>query len=774
MYVSFHVVLSLLSHCGICLYDEVEETNYNDSNHYNWTILNHCRDLCMMVQCIPSHQRCDNVENCINRVDEQLCPRMKGEKWIAFSPTSYITIPPILVDFNESGIHISNFTTAGSKSCPFTHFKCPGDLICLPVYMRCNHVYDCPGHEDEAECGRYSVPGFYRCRASLIHLHLSHMCDRLFQCPQMDDELFCNWTCPLNCTCYGSAFFCTSSFSVQQYIELRFVEGRGSGLKPVDFVSNTMLVYLGLASCGVTQLILPRLHNLRCLDLSDNYLHAVNGKDLLVLEELKALSLSGNPLNLQSLSPHRPVYSLTVLDLSKLHIPLFNVDISATFPNVQRFNLSNTGTKVSPYAFQKLRNLHVLDIRGCHLNQFHRNVFSGLQQLEVVYSDNYKLCCSASLPRDFNVKNCHAPSDMVSSCHALLRTNTYRVLLALFSASSLLGNLLSFAYHVQRRDSGSCGFLIFVVHLCVSDFLMGVYLAIIGVADGVYRGLYLWKDEDWRHSALCQAAGVLSFLSREVSAFMIFLITLDRFLVLQFPFSQCHFSHRSASVVCGIVWCGGLMLAMIPLMPSLSHWQYYSQSGICIPLPVPRTNFASHMYTFGIMNIFYSILMSLVALAQLIIYYHIRANTLCEYNASTYSRSKDLTIARRLLTVAMSDFLCWFSIGLLGLLDSLGVAVPNEVKVAMAIIVLPLNSVLNPFLYTVNLIQERGRKAKELRLQKRLMVQGRQQAGREFSAAGVTDILKLTYTKEEVCFLLERWLQDRLVSKEQLHELLNG
>ena len=730
----------------------------------------------MMPQCIPSHQRCDNVENCINRVDEQLCPRMTDEKWIVSSPTSYTTIPPILVDFNESGLHVSNFTTAGSKSCPSTHFKCPGDLICLPVYMRCNHVYDCPGHQDEAECEGYSVPGFYRCRASTIHLHLSHVCDGHLQCPQMDDELFCNWTCPLNCTCYGSAFICTSSFPVKQYTELRFVEGRGSGLKPANFASISMLIYLGLASCGLSQLILPTLHNLRSLDLSDNDLHAVNGEDLLVLEELKTLSLSGNPLNLQSLAPHRPVLSVTVLDLSKLHLPFLNVDISATFPNLQRFNLSSTGTrKVSPYAFQKLRKLHVLDIRGCRLNPFPRNVFSGLQQLEVVYSDNYKLCCSASLPRDFNRKNCHAPSDVVSSCHALLRSNMYRILLAFLSASSLLGNLLSFAYHVLRSDYSKSGFLVFVVHLCVSDFLMGVYLAIIGVADGLYRGLYLWKDEDWRHSVICQATGVLSVLSSEVSVSIICLITLDRLLVLQFPFSKCRFSHRSVSVMCGMVWCAGLMLAVVPLMPGLSHWQYYSQSGICVPLPVPRTNVAGHRYAFGMMNIFNLILLSLVALAQLIIYCHIRANALSAYDdASTYSKSRDLAIARRLLTVATSDFLCWFPIGLLGLLASRGVAVPDEVNVAMAIIVLPLNSALNPFLYTLNLIQERRRRAKELRLQKRLMVQGRQQAGRESGATGVTDLLKVTYTKEEICFLLERWLRDRLLSKEQLRELLNG
>ena len=252
-----------------------------------------------------------------------------------------------------------------------------------------------------------------------------------------------------------------------------------------------------------------------------------------------------------------------------------------------------------------------------------------------------------------------------------------------------------------------------------------------------------------------------------------FLISLDRFLVLQFPFSQCHFSHRSAPVVCGVVWCGGLILAVVPLMSGLSHWQYYSQSGICIPLPITRKTFGGHKYSFSIMVTLNFVLFLLIALGQLIIYWSIRKNSMCASDAVANRKTKDLTIARRLLTVATSDFLCWFPVGLLGLLASRGVAIPGEVNVAMAIIVLPLNSALNPFLYTLNLIQERRRKAKELHLQKRLMQQGRQQSGCETSGRVVVDKLKLSYTKQEVCFLLERRLQNNLLSKEHLNGLLS-
>ena len=352
-------------------------------------------------------------------MDEQKCETNKKAWRCQLHRQLGIALPPLLINVADAGINISNLPMNGTSSrpgpCPDTHFQCPGDLLCLPVYVRCNDVYDCPHHEDEVECEELSVPGFYRCRASHIHLHLSHVCDGHLQCPQMDDELFCNWTCPLNCTCYGSAFFCDTAFSVHMYGELRFLEGRGSGLKTDDFANNSILIHLGLASCGLTNLSLPTLPNLRSLDLSDNHLHTLKNGDLKTVKRLRALSLSGNPFNLHSLASIQPMLSLIVLDLFNLQLKFLNINISTIFPNVQSINLSHSGVQsVSPTVFQTLGSLRELDLSGCPLNQFPRHVFSRLLQLEVVYSDNYKLCCSATLPQGFNLKNCHAPSDEVS------------------------------------------------------------------------------------------------------------------------------------------------------------------------------------------------------------------------------------------------------------------------------------------------------------------------------------------------------------------------
>ncbi|XP_070193544.1 relaxin receptor 2-like [Littorina saxatilis] len=241
---------------------------------------------------------------------------------------------------------------------------------------------------------------------------------------------------------------------------------------------------------------------------------------------------------------------------------------------------------------------------------------------------------------------------------------------------------------------------------------MGVYLAIIGLADRLYQGSYLWEDTAWRHSVACKVAGFLSLLSCEVSALIVCFITLDRFLALRFPFSGFHFSSKASHVACAATWLLGVGVAAVPLLPATSHWQFYSQTGICIPLPVTRNDFVGRSYSFGVMIVLNFVLFMFMAVGQVFIYTSIQSSRM-SLGPDSSRKEQDVNIARRLITIAVTDFLCWFPIGLLGLLASRGVAVPGEVNVAMAILVLPLNSALNPFLYSLNMLLERRRRARE-------------------------------------------------------------
>ena len=604
----------------------------------------------------------------------------------------------------------------------------PGPGYCLPLYVICNAVYDCPHHEDEQQCDPPTCPGLYRCRGSNVCLHVTHVCDGWSQCPQHDDENFCSLTCPDACECQGHSYQCWHTSSLSGHTQLRFLHAKGSGIHPVDLHANTMLIHLNLARCQLTQTGNKEFPNLRSFDLSSNRLKSVSLNELSYFPKLNSLSLAGNPITslfgAVEQYDERMLPELLSLDISSVEMRELDPNAFRFFPSLRSLNLSHCHVhSIQGQGFYQLTSLQVLDVRGCPLTTIPRSMFRGLGSLRSVFADNYKVCCPATLPVGSVVSQCMAPSDEISSCDALLRSNLYRFSLAVFATLSTVGNTLSLTLRTfLLKGKQQSGYAVFVTHLCVSDFLMGVYLVIIGGADRVYLNTYLWEDAGWRNSVTCKVAGFLSLLSSEVSASIICLVTVDRFLVVRFPLSRLRFQRRSAQLACLVLWTMGTVLAAVPLLPATSSWHFYSQTGICIPLPVTRQDFPGHDYAFAVMIAFNFVLFLLIAVGQFVVYMAIRSQSLTGKDDSE-SRSKDIAVAQRLFTVVVSDFLCWFPIGLLGVLASRDIPISGEVNVGMAIFVLPLNSALNPFLYSLNAVQARRARAREQKLLRTLLLE---------------------------------------------------
>ncbi|XP_025115231.1 sortilin-related receptor-like [Pomacea canaliculata] len=209
---------------------------------------------CGNGQCILSSQKCNGQQDCTNEADEfcvstsinktfRLSWVMSGD--VTLNYQGKLTLKPFSINQNST-----------NPPCNDTHFRCPQSDVtyCLPVFLRCNGLYDCPGHGDEAACDSYTCPDFYRCRNSRVCVHPTHLCDGLYQCPQHDDELLCDLTCPDPCVCHGLAFFCSRPFLAHKFPRLRFLDASGTGMTPADVKNNRLLIHLALAACNLTQL----------------------------------------------------------------------------------------------------------------------------------------------------------------------------------------------------------------------------------------------------------------------------------------------------------------------------------------------------------------------------------------------------------------------------------------------------------------------------------------------------------------------------------------
>ena len=590
---------------------------------------------------------------------------------------------------HHDGCGGSYVTRLINNTCPETHVRCH-NAYCIPSYTLNNNLKDCPiFHSNDEPQENTTCPGHYNCYKSFICLHSDYVCDGIYQCPHKDDEKYCFLAdiCPDACACEGFAFTCTQMIPPQKYPFVTYLDIHG-----VDIVNDPQievlykmryLLFLNVSYCSLSNLTLYHTYSIMILDLSYNKLNSMASIDLTHIKRLRHLNLAGN-VGIASI-------------FSPLHDYLCNYGV-----HLQHLSLSNTGMNIRVQDTFKC-NKTVLRFESLDLSfndiEVNKQFFAGisLKLIDIAMSDKM-LCCIFYNQYPTSRAKCKSPEDGLSSCDNLLASNFLRVCLWLLAVASLLGNgsVIIFRMFFESRTT-SLGFHTFVMSLSISDLLMGVYLMIIGAADLAYKGEFKWKRWVWKRHPMCTTAGVLGLVSNEVSAFTICLIMLDRLMAIKFPLRrELQFTWKSALVVMTLVWLVGLLIAFIPLLPFYHHWEFFRQNSICLPLPITRQDFPGQSYATSVFLVLNFTLFVIIGLGQIVIYHAMRQSS----KLTSTATSKDVVIARRLFVVVFSDFCCWFPVGVMGLMANAGVPIPGEVNVWTAIFVLPLNSALNPFLYT--------------------------------------------------------------------------
>ncbi|XP_062589196.1 uncharacterized protein LOC134250867 [Saccostrea cucullata] len=604
---------------------------------------------------------------------------------------------------------LSHLDECESIACPSGYMKCPGSF-CIPPRLICDGEKHCKNGVDEMNCE--SCPGLYRCKDSTVCLNPNKLCDNITHCPLGDDELLCFITCPDKCQCDGLSSICRdiqNKSIIKLPSQLRYLDlsenNFSNGLPSLKHLKD--LIRLFMADCGLTSIesfTFINQRNLLKLDLRNNKITQLHSNAFTGLVSLKDLQMEGNEL-LTEIADQAFLGLQSLPEMTLTNSRLWNIQRNTLvgLQNVRQLNLSANRIRfISDFAFQNLSNVIVLDMQRNEVKQFSSQIFNGLLKLQKLYTDSYAFCCL----KPTSVKECLPTADEFSSCDDLMRNDILSTFMWITGFCSLFGNLGVFIFkvrfdsHTLKKSHG-----IFITNLSVSDFLMGIYLIIIASADQYYRGKYIWNDVRWRESTACQIAGMLATISSEMSVFLLCLITIDRLIAVKFPFGQLRFSRTRALYCIGILWSATVLLSAIPLIPGRYFKQkFYSRSVVCLALPLTRDRPAGWEYSTAIFIILNFILFLIIALGQCLIYREI-SNTSSKVNSTR--RTHEMVIARGLFLIVLSDCLCWCPIGIMGLLALNGHVISGEVYTWVAVFILPINSALNPFLYSFSSIRSR-------------------------------------------------------------------
>ena len=159
----------------------------------------------------------------------------------------------------------------------------------------------------------------------------------------------------------------------------------------------------------------------------------------------------------------------------------------------------------------------------------------------------------------------------------------------------------------------------------------------------------------------------------------------------------------------------GLLLSA-PLS-TVSNWRFAGHSSICIPLPA-SWNTPKRLDYFNFIICINFVLSLWIAACKTVIYFSLQSTAVVVTNNT--NQGQNISIIRCFSIIASSHVVCWFSLGLLNLLKAFGGSVPLGISGVLAIVVLPLNSAFNPFLYTICTLTEKRKTLQEQRLRKML------------------------------------------------------
>ena len=285
-----------------------------------------------------------------------------------------------------------------------------------------------------------------------------------------------------------------------------------------------------------------------------------------------------------------------------------------------------------------------------------------------------------------------------------MKNKAVQVCVWILGLTALVGNLFVILMRViVKEDNKVHSFLL--TNLAISDLLMGVYLLIIAFKDVQWQGEYFKHDINWRSGNTCQYTGVLSMISSEVSVLMLTLITTDRLICIVFPFKVRRMNRKFAYIIVAGIWIFGTLISIIPTFGLEFFYDeernvgFYGKSAVCLPLHLSSERQAGWEYAVGIfIGLNFASFVYILA-AYIVMFFTVKR---VSKQVRSTNMNRESQMAKRMVFIILTDFLCWMPVIIIGILSLFGQFHDPEKQayVWIAVFVLPVNSSINPILYT--------------------------------------------------------------------------
>ncbi|XP_078684432.1 relaxin receptor 1-like [Branchiostoma floridae x Branchiostoma belcheri] len=430
------------------------------------------------------------------------------------------------------------------------------------------------------------------------------------------------------------------------------------------------------------------------LELERNSITALGPEYLQGCQNLTMLFLDFNNITKVLPETFSALERLASLSLAANWIQTLPSDIFRNVTELNHLNLSrNPMTEISADLFEDIPYLQSLDLSGLEITNISLGTFEGLPCLEYIYFSKFQYCGFAP-----HVRNCQPYTDGISSFEDLLANVVLRTCVWIISIVTCTGNTgVIIGRTAIKQENKVHSF--FIQNLCASDLIMGIYLLIIGSKDVMLRGVYNQHAEEWKVGYGCKLSGFLAMLSAEVSVLLLTYMSVERFLCVVFPYRDNRPDRWQAGVTILLIWLGGFLLALVPLMVPEYFGNFYGSNGVCFPLHLHEPYMAGWEYSaFIFIGINFSSLLVIMAayIGMFISIQRTRSSI-----ATPFSLLSDMSFAKRFFFIVLTDSLVWLPITAIKFMALTSGPISGTTYAWIVIFVLPINSAINPILYSL-------------------------------------------------------------------------
>ncbi|XP_020956953.1 relaxin receptor 1 isoform X9 [Sus scrofa] len=597
-----------------------------------------------------------------------------------------------------------NYFAPGSGqdvTCALGYFPCGNITKCLPQLLHCNGVDDCGNQADEDNCGdnngwSMQLDKYFANYYKMTSLH--HFEAETSECLV--------GSVPMQCLCRGLELDCDETNlravpSVSSNVTLMSLQWNlirklpPDGFKKYHDLQKLCLQNNKIRSVSVYAF--RGLYSLTKLYLSHNRITFLKPGVFEDLHRLEWLIIEDNHLNRISPLTFYGLNSLILLVLMNnvlTHLP--DKPLCQHMPRLHWLNLSyNPIQKIQANQFDYLVKLKSLSLEGLEISNIQQRMFRPLTNLSHIYFKKFQYCGYAP-----HVRSCKPNTDGISSLENLLASIIQRVFVWVVSAVTCFGNIFVICMRPYIRSENKLHAMS-IISLCCADCLMGIYLFVIGAFDLKFRGEYNKHAQLWMESIHCQLLGCLAILSTEVSVLLLTFLTLEKYICIVYPFRCLRPGKCRTITVLILIWIIGFIVAFIPLCNKELFKNYYGTNGVCFPLHSEDTeSIGAQIYSVAIFLGINLAAFIIIVFSYGSMFYSVHQSTITATEVRNQVR-KEMILAKRFFFIVFTDALCWIPIFVLKFLSLLQVEIPGTITSWVVIFILPINSALNPILYTL-------------------------------------------------------------------------